>query len=487
MHLDAAVTAIEEAITARKRAGDILGLGHAMCVSARLHWHHGKTELAEEQQREALEVMRDHEDTWQYAMALSGQSQLDMLADRNHLAIPRAQQAQALAEKLGRSDVYLHALTNEVAARCSTDVPAGTELNLAAIAEARRRGQPDFLPRLYVNLVYQRTNDRRYANLFEYLDEGIKAAIARDNRPLEAYLHGIRALALTDLGRIQEAIAEVELVHYGPYPRGIGRFTVAHSLARARIRTGIPEDGVLDDLRAMPTSQRDLMRRAPLAVVDAEAFWLALPRPGALERLRAAFDVAVRSQGQKWLLADTALWLKILGEPFEIPAEQMSRLQPPYRAHLADAWSEAAAAWSELGCPYEQAIALSMGDEPAQREALILFDRIGAAPAAARLRREMRARGARAVPRGPIAFTRASPVGLTRRQAQVLALVIEGLSNAEIAARLCISPKTTEHHVAAILARLGAHSRHEAAEAARERGWTPEDVSSPRDRTPPEN
>jgi DNA-binding CsgD family transcriptional regulator/tetratricopeptide (TPR) repeat protein len=468
-----AVSAVEEAIAARKRAGDILGLGHALCVSARLQWHHGKPEIAEEQQQEALEVMRDHRDTWQYAMALSGQSQLDMLADRNDVAIPRAQEAEALAEKLGRSDIYMHALTNETAARCSTDVAAGTTLNLAAIAEARRRQQLDHLPRLYVNLVYMRTNDRRYAHVFEYLDEATKVATARDNAPLEAYIRGVRAIALIDVGRIPEGIAEAELVHYGPYPRGMARFPAATALARARIRTGVPEDGVLDDLRVMQTSQRDLMRRAPLAVVDAEALWLGLPRPGALERLRAAFDVAVRSQGQKWLLADTALWLKILGEPFEIPAEQMRRLQPAYRAHLIGTWNEAADAWRELGCPYEQAIALSMGDEPSQREALALFDSIGAAPAAARLRREMRARGARAVPRGPIAPTRASPAGLTRRQAQVLALVIEGLSNPEIARRLCISPKTTEHHVAAIMARLGAHTRQEAAEAARKRGLIP--------------
>ena len=468
-----AVKAVEEALAARKRAGDILGLGHALCVSARLQWHHGKPEVAEEQQQEALEVMRDHQDTWQYAFALSGQSQLEMLADRNDLAIPHAQQAEARAEKAGRSDIYLHALTNETAARCSTDVLTGTELNLAAIAEARRRQQPDLIPRMYVNLVYMRTNDRRYARLFEFFEEAIKAATARDNAPLEAYIRGVRAIALIDLGRIPEAIAEAESVHYGPYPRGMARFNECIALARARIRTGIPEDGVLDDLRVMRTSQRDLMRRAPIAVVDAEALWLGLPRPGALERLRATFDVAVRSQGQKWLLADTALWLTILGEPFVIPAEQMSRLQPAFRAHIAAAWSEAAAAWCEMGCPYEQAIALSMGDEAAQREALAIFDNLGAAPAAARLRREMRARGARAVPRGPTAPTRASPAGLTRRQAQVLALVIEGLSNAEIAARLCISPKTSEHHVAAIMARLGAHSRQEAAEAARNRGLIP--------------
>jgi DNA-binding NarL/FixJ family response regulator len=123
--------------------------------------------------------------------------------------------------------------------------------------------------------------------------------------------------------------------------------------------------------------------------------------------------------------------------------------------------------WGELGCPYEQAIALSGGDEAAQREALRLFDRLGAGPAAARVRRQLRANGARAVPRGPIAKTRDSPVGLTARQSEVFALLVKGLSNGQIARRLSISRKTTEHHVSAIIARLGVASRGEAAAFAR--------------------
>ncbi len=49
----------------------------------------------------------------------------------------------------------------------------------------------------------------------------------------------------------------------------------------------------------------------------------------------------------------------------------------------------------------------------------------------------------------------------------MLNLVAEGLSNAEIAARLTLSPKTVDHHVSALLAKLGVANRGQAAAAAR--------------------
>ncbi|HXV57206.1 MAG TPA: helix-turn-helix transcriptional regulator, partial [Gaiellaceae bacterium] len=64
--------------------------------------------------------------------------------------------------------------------------------------------------------------------------------------------------------------------------------------------------------------------------------------------------------------------------------------------------------------------------------------------------------------------TRSNPAGLTARQLDVLALLVDGLTNAEIADRLVVSPRTAEHHVAAVLRKLGATSRREAARRASE-------------------
>jgi DNA-binding NarL/FixJ family response regulator len=66
------------------------------------------------------------------------------------------------------------------------------------------------------------------------------------------------------------------------------------------------------------------------------------------------------------------------------------------------------------------------------------------------------------VPRGARASTQSDPHGLTRREAEILALLSEGLRNSVIAKRLFISQKTVAHHVSSILMKLGVPSRAEA-------------------------
>ena len=90
-------------------------------------------------------------------------------------------------------------------------------------------------------------------------------------------------------------------------------------------------------------------------------------------------------------------------------------------------------------------------------------ERLGAAPAAQVLRKRMRAEGVRAVPRGLRVSTRGNRLGLTRREAEILTLVSQGMRNSVIAKRLFLSTRTVDRHVSAILSKLGVQSRGEAA------------------------
>jgi DNA-binding CsgD family transcriptional regulator len=141
---------------------------------------------------------------------------------------------------------------------------------------------------------------------------------------------------------------------------------------------------------------------------------------------------------------------------------------------MAGDWVGAAASWDERGCPYEAARARAEGDdEEALRAALATFEQLGARPMAALTARRLREMGAHAIPRGPRPATRVNPAHLTEREVEVLALIVAGYRNAEIAERLYLSPKTVEHHVGNVLAKLGVHSRHEAVAAAARLGISP--------------
>ena len=75
-----------------------------------------------------------------------------------------------------------------------------------------------------------------------------------------------------------------------------------------------------------------------------------------------------------------------------------------------------------------------------------------------------------AVPAPRRATTLANPAGLTRRQVEVLRLLEDGLTNAELAERLFLSVKTVDHHVSAILTKLEVTKRRDAVRRAREVG-----------------
>ncbi|CAN5859068.1 hypothetical protein BH24CHL6_BH24CHL6_05120 [soil metagenome] len=70
-----------------------------------------------------------------------------------------------------------------------------------------------------------------------------------------------------------------------------------------------------------------------------------------------------------------------------------------------------------------------------------IFQGLGAKPMTRRVVKLLEEHGARAIPRGPRATTRANPAGRTAREVEILGLISRGLGNAQIAHRLVLSPK----------------------------------------------
>jgi DNA-binding CsgD family transcriptional regulator len=199
----------------------------------------------------------------------------------------------------------------------------------------------------------------------------------------------------------------------------------------------------------------------------AEAHWL----EGDPDAGRADLSIAVsRLDGMApTTQAEVAPWARRLG--VELPDLSIADDDPAARL-LAGEFDAAAAEWDARGMPYEAALAFyDSGTEDGLREAIRRFESLGATAAVEAARREMRRLGIRSIPSGARWSTRAHPLGLTRREAEVLEGVCAGRTNAEISAQLFLSPRTVDHHVSSVLAKLGVSTRAEAATEAVRRGF----------------
>jgi ATP/maltotriose-dependent transcriptional regulator MalT len=96
------------------------------------------------------------------------------------------------------------------------------------------------------------------------------------------------------------------------------------------------------------------------------------------------------------------------------------------------------------------------------RAAHELLTGLGAAPYLARVEADLAATGMPlAVPRQATPLRQASPLDLTGREADVVALVAKGMTNTEVAAELYVSTHTVEYHLRNVFAKLGITSRRE--------------------------
>jgi DNA-binding CsgD family transcriptional regulator len=241
-----------------------------------------------------------------------------------------------------------------------------------------------------------------------------------------------------------------------------GQIPALVALGRVRARRGDPgAEEALEEVLALVIKMGNLQFIGIPRAARAEAAWLAGDRGLTLEHARAAYDIVV-GKHHPWLTGELAFWRA--GDDVQPLPEWTAK---PFALHITGDWRAAADEWQRLGCPYEHARALADGDHEAQLAALEIFDHLGARPAADELREKMRAAGARNIPRGPRSATRENPFGLTDRQMEILGLLVEDLTNADIAARLHLSSKTVDHHVSAVLAKLDVHSREEAAKLVR--------------------
>jgi DNA-binding CsgD family transcriptional regulator/tetratricopeptide (TPR) repeat protein len=450
-----AIEALQRAMAHHRELGDRRSEGDALRALSNILWCPGRAEEAQRAGRDAVAVLEPLGPGRELAMAYANMASLAMNDEDAGGTAEWGARAIELARRLGDEAIEIHALnsigTMEFLARGPDARATGDrslELSLAS-------GRIDAL-RAYSNLAWAAIRHRAYSLADGYLSAA--TALASDPELDLWWLHllGYRARSELEQGRWIEAAESAGLIIRNRRDSPLPAMLALTVIGRLRARRGDPDPwSPLDE--ALALAGPELQRIEPIAMARAEAAWLAGDRERVIAETDRVAELARRCDA-RWVTGEIASWrLRAGAEP-----ETDLDIPEPYALELAGAWERAAALWAELGCPYEAALALGAGDEAAQRRAHNALLDMGAGAAAAVVARRLRKRGAAGLPRGPRTVTRENPAQLTARELEVLALVADGLRNRDIAERLFLSTKTVEHHVAAILGKLGARTRGEA-------------------------
>jgi DNA-binding CsgD family transcriptional regulator/tetratricopeptide (TPR) repeat protein len=469
---DEAIAAIHQAIAIHRKLGDRRGEGDALRSLAQVVWSAGSTAEAEDVARDAVSLLEQLPPGRELAMAYSVLASRCMNADDFPEALTWGQRALELGTRLGEVEIVAHALNTIGTTKFLTGAQDGLEKLEGSLEFAERKRLDEQVSRAYANCAWVAVRRRSYHLLNSRIESWLAYCDECGLELWRLYLLAYHARSELDQGRWSEAVESAASVLRVPRTSSVPRILALAVLGLVRARRRDPSRWeALDEALALGQPSGELQRIAPVASARAEAAWL----EGKVDAIASATDAALALAVQRraeWEIGELAAWRRRAGIREEAP----TRVAAPYARQLAGDSEGAAALWSQLGCPYEAALALADAeDEAALRRALDELQRLGARPAADIVARRLRERGARGLPRGPRAATRQNPANLTPRELEVLALVAHGLHNREIAQRLFVSQRTVDRHVSALLRKLGARSRVEAAAEAHRLGIAGQD------------
>ncbi|TME11204.1 MAG: hypothetical protein E6I65_06945 [Chloroflexi bacterium] len=467
-HHPEAYQAAAEAAALRRKAGDDLATAAALSFLAKAASLADHRPEAWSAAREAIALAEPMGDRRELAMAYATLGRLEMLNGQNREGRASSERALEIARRIDDGEVTAVAL----ATIGSIELDLADERGWADLGESARIGRelrlPALVDRALGNLGFFAFVWRRYDLAREYFQQ-VQAyfrALWEDGEGSQIDSYGIDSpMAEIDfvLGDWDAAVVRGHAAIADTRRRSADRIAALAVLVRIACRRGEPECQTrLDELRDFVGGIEAVEAgvEQTLLVAETEAAWISGDLAPIVARLRAAYAAACR-EGSRAAIGELGIWLWRAGALSELD----ERAEEPYRLEVAGRAGEAAAAWRQLSVPYEAALSVAGSSDAADvQRAHEELTRLGATAVAHKVALRLRELGS-PVPRGPRPTTRANPRGLTEREWEIAGLLALGLSNAEIADRLVVSPRTVGHHVSAVLGKLAVRRRAEVAAA----------------------
>ena len=453
---------LDRAIGLYREAGSAEQLARALVVGVELNRAHGRSGVAREYAQEAIQLLEPGEPKARLAHALAAYSWLLIRSGEIDEAEAVADRAIGLAEDTGAEKALLSALGVKGTLLYVRGESGGLDILEQLHQRAHLGGHryEEVLALLRMAEVALEVRDVERAS--DFSDRARNTAGRYELPIFETQANRVRAEALLWAGAWSEA-EDLATETIGRHSSADARLAAILGLIRTRTGRGSAVE-YLDQAWSLAVESGEIDHLLRSAAALAERMWVVdtPPDDALIEQFRDLVDRGIRFE-YPWPAGSLALWLWNLGGLEEVP----EGLPAPYRDLLSGFVDRSVSFWESREIPYGKAIALMSGDVTQRLEALELLDSLGAAAVAARVRKGLREEGV-PTPRGKGKATRGHAAGLTARQAEVLQLLAEGLTNPEIADRLFVSPRTIEHHVSAILAKLDSSTRDEAVQTARD-------------------
>ncbi|HXZ77766.1 MAG TPA: AAA family ATPase [Streptosporangiaceae bacterium] len=437
---------------------DARSIGTSQRWLSRLTWFFGQNADSERYAAAAVTTLEQLGPGPGLAMAYSNLAQLRMLADNHTEALHWGGKAIEMARRFGDREAEMHALNNVGSVLAwEGELAEGRARLTQSLDMALADDAHEHAARAYTNLGSSHIERRSFREADRYLQAGISYCTDRDLDTWRLYMSAWLAHSLAEQGHYAAAdrcLADVLRQPHVPPITQVCALTVAGVLAARRGQDGM---GPLDQALPIAIQTGEYQRLLPVAIARAEAAWIAGRPTDVAADIDRAWHFAI-AHPRRWELGELSWWLHLAGEH----RRPCVPLASPFALMLSGEHRAAAGEWRDLGCPLWSAYALAFSPrlQDAQ-ECLQILDGLGIPAVRHAVLRDRHARGL-VVPRGPRAARRASPAGLTAREAEVLQLLTEGLSNAEAAERLFLSEKTVGHHVSAVLRKLGEPTRSRA-------------------------
>ena len=478
--------AVRAALALRRELGDDRSVSQDLQVLSATLWRLCRGDESHAAAHEAVLALEDLPPDRERGFAYAGLG-IALWSVGRAEGLELLEKARDLGESLGHADVVSYALN---AIGLGMTVFRGEDA-LPTLEQALRTGLdaglPEAVGRGYSSLQEAAVSLQKFDAADRYYAEGMAYCEDRELGVYSMCLLGWRAAAQLQAGQWGEAERICGQMLHLPGISPVNQLNALRVLGSIRGRRG--ETGawdLLDQGAAFAEAGGEPEWIVPVRAARAEMRWLSGDHEGAAQEAQWGYARAL-GRVNPWLLGSVAIWIARLQTPaFASPGQsadgdatsargsvlppiEAAALPEPYALELAGDLAGAAAAWDKIGRSYDAALVrLGSADEAELRQALSVFDDLGAKTAAAAARRRMKSLGIGAIPRGPRAATKATPAGLTPREQEVLALLAEGLPDREISRRMFISERTVHHHVSAVLAKIGVSSRTAAVrEAAR--------------------